>query len=276
MNIASHSLEPVDAPQPVAALLFFSTRQDAGSPTLLVTRHAIQTTAQGPVIGPGHGFTARDLQELDDLLHNHRSQPPAPHLLPAHVLSYGDGVTAWLLPAAVRPMHFRSGNQPLHLHVPWPTLLLAVAEESRRLYVAALARRRRPVHNTALYHSPLMNVSVHGQVCTGNADLPTATGLDALTGWQQVLTDTFFTHVSHSETLWLPSGNSTTKPTPKKPTTDPGRSRSRRRSVDTAAHLKFWRRLAAQQATRFPRDCLVPMGMTLAPWLQRVAGQQWV
>ena len=88
-----------------------------------------------------------------------------------------------------------------------------------------------------------------GQVCTGNADLPAETTLATLAAWQAVLTDTWFTHVNHPNTLRLPDSTGT--------------------AVDTRRYLRVWRDLAKRRAERFPVACLTPLGLTLEGFLRR-------
>jgi len=148
----------------------------------------------------------------------------------------------------VRPLYLRQGERTLSLMVPWPPLLLAARE--RTLYVVALRGGRRPTARTPLYHAPLMNVHATGQVCTGNADLPAETTLATLAAWQAVLTDTWFTHVNHPNTLRLPDSTGM--------------------AVDTRRYLRFWRDLAKRRAERFPVACLTPLGLTLEGFLRRL------
>lgn len=170
----------------------------------------------------------------------------------------------WMTPpAAVRPLPVRQGDRTFVLRAPWPALVLAVREQ--QFYVAALARNRRPTPNTPLYHAPLMNVGASGRVCTGNAELPPAVGLDALAGWEAVLTDTYFTHVNHPRTVHLePPAAPATETAPPPPSTAPG-------AANTHPHLHFWRELARARAIRFPKTALAPMGTTLQQFFNRLA-----
>jgi len=61
-----------------------------------------------------------------------------------------------------------------------------------------------------------------------------------------VIYDTNFSHSNHAQTLALGPGD--------KPVTD-------------VAHLRFWRTLDRDKATRFPVEALVPMNTLLRHWI---------
>lgn len=263
MPFALHALTPPTAPQPVLALVFYQHADATGEPDLSVVRHAIHLTACGPLLGAGQAVADADLMELNDLLHRRERRAEPPRLLPSTVLCIHDTLWVWWLPAAVRPLPVRQGERTFVLRAPWPALVLAVREQ--QFYVAALARNRRPTPNTPLYHAPLMNVGASGRVCTGNAELPPAVGLDALAGWEAVLTDTYFTHVNHPRTLHLePPAAPATETAPPPPSTAPG-------EANTHQHLHLWRELARTRAIRFPKTALAPMGTTLQQFFNRLA-----
>ncbi|MEE4377389.1 MAG: PRTRC system protein B [Candidatus Competibacteraceae bacterium] len=258
MNTFKPALVTPEAPRPYAALVFFRAKH-ADRESALVTRHPVHLSDQGPVIGAGQVFGAKDQEELVAILQNRLRETQQAALIPPTVLAMGDRYALWVMPGKQRPLPIRAGDRRFSLTVPWPTLLVGISE--RGLYVAALASTRRPTERTWLFNAPLMNVNGRGHVCTGSADLPNNVTLATLPAWEAVITHTFFTHVNHSKTLRL------TRPSARQGATRPATSTS---DVSTTAHVRFWQRLAREGATRFPKEALVPMQQTVGDFLRRL------
>jgi len=268
MNTFKAALATPEAPRPYAALVFYRAKHadNLGGESALVTCHPVQLSDQGPVIGAGRVFGAKDQEELMAILQNRLRETQQAALIPPTVLAMGDRYALWVMPGKQRPLPIRAGDRRLLLTVPWPTLLVGVSESG--LFVAALARNRRPTERTRLFHAPLMNVNGQGHVCTGSADLPQDVALAKLPAWEAVITHTFFTYVNHSKTLRLsrPS-RATAKSSVRQGAT---RTATSTPDVSTTAHVRFWQRLARAGATRFPKEALVPMQQTVGDFLRRL------
>lgn len=231
-----------------AALVFHTLGQDGGSAgrdSALASWHPVEPDRDGtPVIGAGRLMSMADLEAL--LRSVLKQQGGRGGLLPPEALSVSGSHLAWTLPAGRRPMIFRTKGAALTtLDVPWPRLLL-VATASGRLGLAALRGVRRPGPASRVYHAPLMNVWASGLVCTGSADLPEGCGLADRAAWEAVVTATAFSHVNQPRTLRLDGAG----------------------EVTTPAHLKFWKTLSRNKADKFPPDRLVPMGRTVADFIE--------
>lgn len=218
---------------------------------MAVTRHAIQNSEGGPLIGAGRLVDNAELISLgQELIRSGEEQTTGNRarkieLMPDRVLAQGLDHIVWQMPAAVRPMWFRVAGAGTHdLTVPWPNLVLARAKG--RFMVAALETSARPTADTPLHHAPLMNIDDKGSVCLGNASGPKGYSLEVMAGWEAVLTDSAFSHTNHGETIKAD------------------------RHCDNADHLRFWRKLHRRQASAFPTDALVPMDCTLQEWLEEV------
>ena len=92
-----------------------------------------------------------------------------------------------------------------------------------------------------------MNVDQNGELCLGNVEPPAERSYEAIRGWESVVYKTLFTHTNTDQTLRL--------------------DRSAPSIVSDRAHLTFWRKLANQQARRFPVKALHPLSITLEQFL---------
>lgn len=100
-------------------------------------------------------------------------------------------------------MWFRTSNQHIALNVPYPALLYKVDRVSRSLYVWALDRDSRPTLKSNIYHAPLMNLGMSGNVCQGSAPIPNDLSGDCSKGVVDALIKSNFSHVNHSQTMKL-------------------------------------------------------------------------
>ncbi|MBP1152653.1 PRTRC system protein B [Methylocaldum sp. RMAD-M] len=214
-------------------------------PKCVASLHDLTTGADGaPVIGAGRLLSMKDIEAL--LRSVLGQQGGGTGVLPAQVVSISGTHLAWTVPARVRPMLFNMVGSSLQtLVVPWPRLLL-VATANRRLAVAALKGRARPMAKTRLYNAPLMNVGCDGVVCTGTATLPGGCGIEDMAGWEAVLFDTAFSHVNNRLTLFQENDA----------------------PVDDRTHFRFWAALARKKVETFPVERLVPMGMTVDEFIR--------
>jgi PRTRC genetic system protein B len=229
---------------PEQALILYRVQPSSSGygDSALVLDHSIHTADEQMVIGAGKVVSHATLERLLALLQS--GTEPADAFLPANVLVATTGRLVWWVKSGVRSMHFNIGGRYQCLTVPWPALLFKVNEG--RLSVVGLRGTRRPVPGTRLFHAPLFNVGANGGVCTGSAVTPSAWTVGSRSAWESVIYDTNFSHSNHSRTLAIGA--------PDKPVTD-------------AAHLRFWRKLARDQATRFPAEALAPMNTTLQHWI---------
>ena len=157
-------------------------------------------------------------------------------VLPAEVLVRTPELTAWWVPAAVRPLFFAttcdgktlSGNS-----YPHPALVFSV--ERGHLSVRALLANERPGRNHPIAIAPYWNTDSNGGVCLGSMPVPERAGFEALAGWVDGFFKSEFTHSNTAKLTNHPEG-----------------------------HLGLWRDLAGKD--RFPIEWLVSAG-TLEQWL---------
>ena len=232
---------PVTAPRPQLALLVHTSTEG-----LLVTRHTVSETDSGALIGVGSPLARSCIEELCDILRD--SEPTdreSPALIDRRIVASSSRSLVWLMPAAVRPMWFKQGDRNFSLAVPWPHLLIGVSESGNMSVVAIKSTQIK--ESTPIYHAPLMNCYNSNSVCTGSAVKPQKSlSLSSINEWEAILTDTFFTHTNHGDTLNVGGKNPT---------------------VVTGGHLAFWRKLEKTGARRFPNKNLQPTGGTLRDFL---------
>ena len=162
-----------------------------------------------------------------------------PEILPPSVLMRTPDLTAWWVPAAVRPMFFSQTSDGKTLNgrsFPHPPLVLAV-DGDHSLSVRALMQDCRPGPQSAIGVAPYWNVDERGRVCLGSMSTPQTAGIASLDAWVSGFFDSEFTHPGATRVTSHPEG-----------------------------HLGLWRDLAGQSA--FPPEWLVPAG-TLEDFLCR-------
>ncbi len=214
MNVVMpYEHQPVKPPQPVpdTALVFYKTDEKT---VTAVTRHPIQDG----LLGLGEVISADDLAAC---VSDYTKTGTGHQLIPNNLLMDNKRTLLYWEKAKRRPMWFKVGA-PLKLIVTWPALLLSVDRKTRSLSAFAIANRR-PAMDSRLFHAPLMNVNGQGTLCLGNAVLPDKMDCETLPECTACLTDSFFTHVNHPQTLRLSKKGG---------------------SVDNRMHLRYWKNKA--------------------------------
>ena len=148
-------------------------------------------------------------------------------------------VTAWWVPAAVRPMFFSETSDGKTLNgksYPHPPLVFVV-DGGHGLSVRALMEESRPGPRSAIAIAPYWNVNQAAGICLGSMATPRSAGLASLAEWVEGFFQSEFTHAGSVKITSHPEG-----------------------------HLGLWRDLAGQQV--FPPQWLIPAG-TLEDWLCR-------
>jgi len=162
-----------------------------------------------------------------------------PEILPESILMRTPEVTAWWVPAVVRPMFFahtsdgKTLNGRLYPHPP----LVFVLDGENGLNVRALFKNCRPGSQSVVAVAPYWNVNEGGAVCLGSMPTPRSVGLVSLDEWVESFFQSEFTHAGAVKITNHPEG-----------------------------HLGLWRDLAGREA--FPPEWLMPAG-TLEDWLCR-------
>jgi PRTRC genetic system protein B len=237
--IEGYDLGTPKAARPAAAVVFHQgERQQA------VTYHELAVGDAGASIRPGRAMTRADATGLLRALLGDRTGELV--WSPAQVLSQGEDSLVWYVPGKVRRMFFAAtGGQTLTLEAPWPTLLFAAREQTLRL--AAIKGRGRPTPRTPLYHAPLMNLYADGRVCLGSATVPMASGFETMVDFEAAIFDTRFSHGNFRGNLAYRQGEGG--------------------ATKDQDHIRFWRDLAKDKASRFPNQVLVPIGRRLESFL---------
>lgn len=163
----------------------------------------------------------------------------AREILPESVVMRTPEVTAWWVPAAVRPMFFSETSDGKTLNgksYPHPPLVFVV-DGGHGLSVRALMEESRPGPRSAIAIAPYWNVNQAAEICLGSMATPRSAGLASLAEWVEGFFQSEFTHAGSVKITSHPEG-----------------------------HLGLWRDLAGQQV--FPPQWLIPAG-TLEEWLCR-------
>ena len=230
-----------------SAILFHqaeNTNEYRGS-SHLATLHTIEMVdSYTPKIKEGQLLSHERLMQLL----NHMaglSTESGLEMLPENVLAKTADVLVWYEKAQVRPMLFKVGNRPIKLNVPWPALIFKA--EGDELSVAALRYTRRPKDNDPIHYAPLMNTYADHSVCTGTAVCPDTVEIDSIPAWNEVIFDTYFTHMNDEYVKRISSDTSETT---------------------TTSLMRFWKGLKGQ--TRFPVRALIQDDdLTVKEWIEQ-------
>lgn len=160
--------------------------------------HDVEHGDSGPVIGAGKPLTRQHLRRWTEALG--RNAPP--EVLPSTVIAAHPDVLAWWVPAQVRDGyfdlsdHYRKNRKALGrkttVPVPYPAHLLVATR--RGLGVYALPFNGRPTADTAVLHSPVLNVFINGQLCWGSVAKPKALNVAAMAQFEAAVFDSWSTH----------------------------------------------------------------------------------
>lgn len=192
MTITLHMAESEHMNLTRAILLYEQRYGNRGFATL----HQVCQQGASPVIGAGQCLT-RDA--LEDILTKLLNRPAAREILPANVLWSGDSRLCWYVPAARRPIFFKTRNEKFNKEMNGREVMhpnLVFIGRPGRLSVWALNAGQRPTGDTKLYQAPYFNIYDTGQMCNGNAKLPDVPTIDALARYERAFFETNFTHTN--------------------------------------------------------------------------------
>ncbi|MFL0588048.1 PRTRC system protein B [Sphingomonas olei] len=216
-----------------------ATRQDGRA---FASLHQVEHDDEaGPRIAAGTPLTRAHLRQWSEALD--RAAPP--ELLPPNVLVAHQDLLAWWVPAQVRPAYFDLSTRPAHLKalfvrtvvpVPYPAHLLVATRRALRVF--ALRDDERPTADTALFHSPILNVYADGTLCWGTIPRPGSLAVSAIPQFERALFESWSTHPNHGQDQTV-SGK--------------------------GGLVALWDDLAARRATRFPVRRLKAFGAKRRP-----------
>jgi len=197
------------------------------------TLHDLQTTeGEQPELAAGRLMTRDDLETLHKALRGTQSLA----FLPPHVLAASPDGLAWHEPARERTMFFQTHDHSLNAITgtyPQPALLWLY--DGPQLHVYALTSDERPTMETELYLAPYYNTYETGSICLGSTPLPKHHDPNRTHEISNAFFQSAFTHASGRQRHYRNYGGS---------------------------HSELWTH--TRELGRFPAECLVPAGKTLA------------
>lgn len=162
------------------------------------------------------------------------------HWIDPNLLYSNESLLIWQSKAQQRTLWFLTG-QRIKIQAHTPSLIFVLDRKNRKLGVFCHKSKSRPTPDTKLYNAPLMNISLDGNLCLGNAPLPSYLNSDSPKLRQQceaVLFESNFSHVNNNSTF------------------------KQKKPVTSQAHIAFWKKL--EKENRAPKACeLVESKMTL-------------
>jgi len=204
-----------------------------GAPTF-ASIHAIEDHDGQPAIAAGTPLSRAHLRQWTEAL----GRTVAPEILPDNVLVSHPDMLVWWVPERVRTAYFALSNPPKGLKalsgrtsipVPYPAHLFVATRGNLGVY--ALPESRRPIADTRILHSPVLNVYLGGQLCWGNIPRPKALTAASMVEYEDAVFDSWSTHPNPGQELTV-SGK--------------------------GGLVKLWDDLAARRAQRFPVSRLKP------------------
>ena len=211
--------------------------------------HTVEHDHEGqPTIAAGTPLSRAHLRQWTEAL----GRTVLPEILPDNVLVAHPDMLAWWSPAQVRTAYFALSAPPTDLRalsvrtnvpVPYPAHLFIATRSGLGVY--ALPASERPVADTSVLHSPILNVFVDGRLCWGNIPRPKALTVAAIPAFESAVFDSWSTHPNQGQELTV-SGK--------------------------GGLVRLWDDLAARRATRFPVSRLKPFGAAVRRQARRPAG----
>jgi PRTRC genetic system protein B len=107
----------------------------------------------------------------------------------------------WQKKRFINPMWFRTAKGVVSYNVEWPPLLFIANKIKKSLNVFALGSNSRAKSDSVIYHAPLMNIGIHGNLCLGNATMPSHISPSSIFECEAALIDSQFTHTNHARTI---------------------------------------------------------------------------
>lgn len=121
-------------------------------------------------------------------------------LMPEKVLSLNpgrNGYAIWYTPAQEVPLYFHESLGIPSGKAMVPAMIWKATKG--KLWVYALAARKKPTEETALYYAPFFNVYKDGNVCMGNVsiDIDELYSLERfIEAWEQYFWNSYFSHLN--------------------------------------------------------------------------------
>jgi PRTRC genetic system protein B len=164
------------------AILLYRNEGPGDASAAFASVHPVSHQDDGaPVVGAGAPLTRAEI-------------------LPDNVLVAHPDMLAWWVPAQVRSGYFAlSSTRGLRalaarvvLPVPYPPHVFVAT--CKGLGVYALRESRRPGAETAVLHSPILNVFLGGQLCWGNIARPKSLSVASIPAFEAAVFDSWSTH----------------------------------------------------------------------------------
>ncbi|MDJ0276304.1 PRTRC system protein B [Sphingomonas sp. 2R-10] len=217
------------------AILLYRAGSASQAASAFASIHSVELDDDGqPTIAAGVPLSRAHLRQWTEAL----GRTTRPELLPPDVLVAHADMLAWWTPAQVRPAYFALSNPPPDLRalsdrtiapVPYPAHLFVATRSGLGVY--ALPTDARPMADTELRHSPVLNVYANGQLCWGNIARPGGLDLASIPAFERAVFDSWSTHLN------------------------PGQERT---VTGRGGLVRLWDDLAARRAKRFPVGRLRP------------------
>lgn len=197
--------------------------------------HAIERDDEDrPTLAAGKPLSRAHLRQWTQAL----GRSARPEILPDNILVSHPDMLAWWTAAQVRPAYFALSSPPQGLKalasrtiapVPYPAHLFIATRSGLGVY--ALSQNRRPVAETPVLHSPILNIFFDGKLCWGNIAKPKSLTVASIADYERAVFDSWSTHPNPGQ-----EGSVTSK----------------------GGLVRLWDDLAARQAKRFPVHRLKP------------------
>lgn len=207
------------------------------------TLHGVDQSSQGrPVIGPG---VVADRAALEGVMADLAGRTQLEFIDPCILALSSHAMVWWRKPEQAR-VWFNTKHDALAGRTgvtPQPGLVFAATDNEWMVW--AVKGNERPTPDTMLFQAPYMNIWEQGGICTGQADVPKVIGPQSRAGFEAAFFNSRFTHPN---------------------------IRDGKRLVKWRGGIEaLWVSLLDGKHKEFPERCLVPLKMTVADVLKRVA-----
>lgn len=228
------------------AILLYSGEQTASNNLYgpnkyqFATVNNIQFINDVPQIMPGRAITEKDLEILSEGLLQANTRASTVRWIDPAVLAQGPDRMIWWTPPTRRAMYFKKSPHGKDTfdgaNVCAVPGLVWVAFPGRALYVYAVKGASRPTVDTQLFQAPFFNVWGRGQVCVGNATLPSENELWETAAWERFFMASHFTHPNFTQ---------------------------KDRLIKKQSPVRFWRKMVETPVDTFPEKVLVQVQLNV-------------
>lgn len=220
---------------PISALSFIESNNN-----IIVLKHDFREDESGVCLQPGVSVSPTDAMGIVESL---LPEKKGLGFIPNNLFFQDKGVFGWVIPSSQRELFFNVSGRKTSFQTALPNLVL-VSNGVDFFIFGAKTKNIKPT--TPLFYAPLMNIYIGGKMCKGSTAFPLTVSVENLNEWEDLLFNTFNSHVNHEKTL------------------------NKNCKVSTTDYMKAMKKLGGE-GRKFPNQLLTPANLTVQELIKKVA-----